>query len=147
MGKGLGLFVGRLCVQRDVDLHPFRAGGLGKTLHPEVVEDRTHPEADLRTLHDIGGWPGIEVEDHHGGRFDVRCERKRRMQLQRGQVGNPNQRWKIVRKNVIDGAAVALAPDRCRLYAIGTMHGRVLLEEVWMVHAFWITLHGEWTSV
>src|SRR5450755_1211751 len=43
----------------------------------------------------------------------------------------------------MDGATVALAPDRRRLYPVGTVHGRILLKKIFVVHTFRIALHGE----
>src|SRR6267142_5218468 len=111
-----------------------------------MVEDRADPESYLRALHDGGRWSGIEIEDDHGWLLDVRRQRERRMQLQRRQICNPDQRGQIVGENVIHGALVALAPDGCGLHPIGTMLGRALLKKILVIHAFGIALHGQRTS-
>ena len=147
VGKGFGGLVAGGRVQRNVNLQPLRAGGLGETLQAEVLKDFPQPHADLRALHDVGGWSGIEIEHHHGGTADIFCQRKRGMQFDGGQVRHPDHRAQIVGKNVVDRAPVALAPDGRGLHPVGPVRGGVLLEEILAVHAVGITLQGERTPL
>ena len=74
-------------------------------------------------------------------------QRERWVQFNRGQVRDPHQRRQIVGQKVVDGAVVALAPDGRGLHPVGAMHGRVLLEEKFLVsRRLGIALHGERTS-
>src|SRR6202521_2027331 len=68
------------------------------------------------------------------------------MQLNRRQVRDPYERRKIVSEKIINGSFVPLAPYGRGLQPVGPMHGSILFEEIFMVHAFGITLHGERAS-
>src|SRR5260370_603152 len=67
----LRLLVRRFCIQWNVNLKALRSRRLGETLQPKVIEDLTHPEANLRALNNICGRSRIEIEDNHGGHCDV----------------------------------------------------------------------------
>ena len=69
--------------------------------------------------------PGIEVEDHHGRALDARDLRQRRVQLEVGQVGEPDQRRQVVADAEVDrlaATAAPCAPSRAR--ATGTASRR-----------------------
>ncbi len=65
------------------------------------------------------------------------------MQFNRRQIRNPHQRREIVREKIINGSFVPLAPDGRGLYPVGAMLGGIFFEEIFLVHAPWITFHGE----
>src|SRR5208282_1457527 len=65
------------------------------------------------------------------------------MQFNRRQVRDPYQGGQIVGEYEIDGAVVALAPHGRGFYPVRPMHGRVLFEEIFMIHTFGVALHGE----
>ena len=76
MREKFGLFKSRRRVQRDIELHPLRSGGLGKTLETEMFEDFAQPNRHLAALHDIGRRPGIQIKRHNGRTLDLRCQRQ-----------------------------------------------------------------------
>ena len=108
-----------------------------------MLKDFPQPQSHLATLHNVGGRPGIEIEDHHRRASDVFRQRERRVQFDRGQIRQPHQRGQIVSENVMHGAAVSLAPDRSGLHPVGPVLWRILLVEKFFVHAVGITLAGE----
>ncbi len=146
VGKGFGVFITGGTVERNVDLQSLGAGRLGKTLQPEVFEDFPQPHANLGTLHDIGGWSGIEIKNHHGGAFDLLCQRKRRMQFDGGQIRHPHHGREIVGQNVVHIAVVAFTPDGSGLHPIRAVLGGVLFKEELAVHAIGIAFQRQRAS-
>ena len=71
VGKWLGFVVAGFRVQGNINLHAFRARGFGEALQLEMIEDRTQPHRDLTALNDVGGWPGVEIEDHAARAFNI----------------------------------------------------------------------------
>src|SRR6202158_604830 len=58
-------------------------------------------------------------------------------------VRDPHQRREIISKKIINGSLVTLAPHGRGLHPVRAVHGGVLFEEIFLVHASGITLHGE----
>ncbi len=108
-----------------------------------MLEDLPQPDTDLGALHDIGWRAGVEIEHHHGRAADFLRQRKRRVQLDRRQVRHPDNRRQIVGQNVIDGAAVAFAPDGRGLDPVRPMGGGVLFKKELAVYPVGISLQGE----
>ena len=100
----LGLLVGRLHVQRHVDLEPLGARRLGEALEAEPVEQRADPDGDAAAVDDVRRGAGVEVEDHHRRAIDVLRQRERGVQLEIGEVRGPGQRGQVVGEAVIDVA-------------------------------------------
>ncbi len=132
----LGLLVGDLRVQRDVELKALGARRLGERLEAEVLEHRLDREADTAAVEDVGGRAGVEVEDQAGGALDVLGERERRVQLQRRQLRQPDQRGEVVAD---DEVQQALAPElqRRRVHPVGRVRGGALLVERLVGNAVW----------
>ena len=128
LGQGLGLVVGGLAVQRRVDLHALRARGLGKALEPQLVEQLAQEQRHLAALHDPRRLAGVEVEGQRGRVLDRRRLRQRGVQLEVGQVGQPDQRGQVVAQAEVD--RLAADRDRGRLDPLGPVRGALLLVEV-----------------
>ena len=71
IGKWLGLVVASFRVQGNINLHAFRARGLRETLQLEMIEDRAQPHRNLTALNNVGGWAGVEIEDHATRAFNI----------------------------------------------------------------------------
>ena len=99
-------------VERHVDLHPLRPGGLGERDEPEVVERVAQPARHLGALHDRGRRAGIQVEGDHRRLLGRGRAAERRVQLQIGQVGEPDERGEVVAHAVGDVAAVGVGDRR-----------------------------------
>ncbi len=89
------------------------------------------------------GAPGIEIEHHHGGTFDVVLARERSVQLEIGEVRRPNQCRQILRETIIHHAIVAFAPHFGRLHPFRSMRRTILFVKKFAFHAVGIALHGE----
>jgi len=146
VGEGLGFAVPDARVERDVDLQALGAGGLGKAAQSEVGESIAHPDGDLAALDDVGGFAGIEIKDDVGGVRHGRGVGERGVQLQRCQVGGPDQRGKVLDDTVFHPAVIALTPDRGGGKPLGAMAGTVFLVEKHLVDPVGITLERERAS-
>src|SRR5437667_12838062 len=96
MRKWLGLVVAGLGIQRNINLEAFRSRSFRKTFQAEMFEDRAQPYRYLAALDDVRRRPRIEIENYHPWTANIIRERKRRVQLNRGQVRQPNQRCQII---------------------------------------------------
>ena len=77
----------------------------------------------------VAGGPGIEVEGEHGRHLDPGCLRERRVQLQRGELREPDQRGLVVDQGEVDRAGPVGEHGR-RLHPLRAVLGAALLEEV-----------------
>src|SRR5271165_2948850 len=91
MRERLGVVVGDGGVERNVNLHSLRAGGLRETLEAKLVEDVAYPYADLTALHNVGGRSGVKVEDEERWTQDVLGKGEAGMEFKIGKVGRPHQ--------------------------------------------------------
>ena len=94
-------------------------------------------------MNDVGRRAGIEVEHHHYRPFDVVLARKRRVQLEVGQVCGPNEGGKIVHETIVHDPLIAFAPDFCRLHPFWSMRRTVLFIKKFAFHSIGIALHSE----
>src|SRR5262249_40583210 len=120
-----------------------RARSFGEAFKLEMLKDGAQPDCDLAALHDVGRWSGIEIEDNGARTHDVTAERERRVQFDGGEIRNPDEGWKIVAKNVINVALIAVAPDGHGLHPVGSVLGGILFEERQFVDTVGIALEGE----
>src|SRR5258708_26169113 len=140
MCERLGLAIAGFRIQRDIDLQTFGTGSLGETPQLEVFKDGAQPDRDLAALNDVRGWSWVEIEHHHPRTRNISGQRERRVQLDSGQIGDPNQRGQIVHENVIHIALIAFAPYGYRLYPVGTVLRGILFEEELLIHAARVSL-------
>ena len=118
-GEPLGEFLGvrrrglaaRL-LDRDVELHALRPGGLRPRLEPVGVEEVAQQEGDLAARHEVGRRAGIEVDDEQVGLADPAARTDLPLgdvQLEGGEVGQPDEGGEPVDDDVLDllGAAGA----------------------------------------
>ena len=122
---------------------PFDPEVFGKLCRPKWSKISRSQIANLAALHDICRRSGIKIEHHLRRAIDVFRQRQGRMQLQRRQIRQPDQRRQIVRQDVVNRSPVAFAPDRGSLHPIRLVHGRVLFEEWLAVHAIGIALASQ----
>src|SRR5437660_10060098 len=65
------------------------------------------------------------------------------MQLDRRQIRNPYQRREIVSEKIVDSSFVTLAPHGRGFDPVRAVHRGVFFEEILLLHASGITLHGQ----
>ena len=145
--EALGLLVGGRHVERHVDLHPLRARGLREPLQPEVPEHLAQVQRHARALDDRGRRAGIEIEGEDRRRARIGRLRQRGVQLQVGEVGQPDQRRQVVGEHEVDRAPVGADRDRGRPDPVRPVAGRVLLVEELRVDAVRIALERERTPL
>ena len=98
----LGVVVGDRGVERHVELHALRARGLREALQAELGEHVAQQHRHLAALGQRGRRAGVEVEGEHGGRVGVLGQRQRGMQLQVGEVGEPDEGRQVVAEHEVD---------------------------------------------
>src|SRR4051794_27029324 len=92
------------------------------------------PKADFRTVLDVGGLTGIEVEHDHARRLDVAAARHRRVQLQCREVCGPHHRRQIRQPAVVD-RTTTIAGAGTHTNPVRSMRGTALPEERFVAHA------------
>jgi hypothetical protein len=128
-------------VERHVDLDALRARRLREALQAQLRERLAQHERHLAALAQAGPGPRIEVERHHARPVDVVHERQRRVQLEVGQVREPDQRREVVADAEVDRLRAQL--DRLRAHPLRAVRGTLLLVEVPALDAVGIALEGE----
>ena len=122
-GERFGRLVADLLgVERDVDLHPLRARGLGEALDVEVAEQVAQAQRHPAAVDDVGRRPGVEVEGEHGRPRRRPGQRERGVQLDRRQLRHPDQGRPAVADAEVDLAGVRPGPH----VAVFTHFGRCL---------------------
>ena len=128
-------------VERHVDLHPLRArASWGSTA---ARARRTCPAAAARrcaALHDGGRRARVEVEGEHRRVSTSGDARERRVQLEVGEVGQPDERRLVVDDESIVFDVVRTVAVRDPLRPV---RGRVLLVEERPVDAVRVALEGQ----
>ena len=137
----LGVVVGHGGVQRHVQLHALGAGGLQVAVERELGEHVAQEHRHLAALGQAGRRAGVEVEREHGGGVGVLGQRQRGVQLQVGEVGEPDQGRQVVAEHEVDHAVAR--PDRLGLHPLRRVRRLLLLVEVARVHAVGIALERE----
>ena len=130
-------------VQRHVDLEPLRPRRLGVALEPVAGRRSRSISADPAALDDRRRRPRVEVEHHRRRPSHVACQRQRGVQLEVGQVRDPEQRGQVVHRQEVDVAAVAALLDCHGPHPVRPVLGRILLVEELAVHAVRVALHGQ----
>ncbi len=118
LGDGLGVrlrrLVGRVPVQRHVHLHSLRSGALREAFQSEAGEEFPQQQRDPAALDDRRRRAGVEVEGEDRGPLDVGGQRERGMELERRQLGEPDQRRQVLDEAEVDRAGAPPGPDRTR---------------------------------
>ena len=120
-------------VERDVDLQPLGARGLRKRLQAEVLEHPLQPQPDAAALDDRRRRPRIEVEDHHRGRGQRLGAVHLGVQLQGGEVGEPDERRQVVADAELDD--LLRQRHRRDRDPVGPVRRALLLEEALVLDA------------
>ena len=68
------------------------------------------------------------------------------MNLERRKIRQPGERRQILDEKIVDMAAVVAAPDGRGLNPVGTMLGRILLLEIFVIDAVRVALHRDRAS-
>jgi hypothetical protein len=117
-----------LGVERDVHLDALRPRRLREALEAEPPERVTEDAGHLAALGEATARARVEVERHERRSLHVRDLRQRRVQLEVGQVREPDDRRQVVADAEVDELRAhrhSLAPD-----PIGSMGRTLLLVEV-----------------
>ena len=140
--KSPRLLVGAGRVQRHVELQALGARRLGPRPQVDGGEDVADLERDLAALGDGGRLAGVEVEDHQRGRVGIDGPGHGSVQLERRQVGRPDDGGHRVEHAVADGAAVVSGAGR-GADPVGPVLGAALLEEALAVDPVREAAQGE----
>ena len=124
-------------IERHVHLDALRARGLREALEADLLERVAQYVRHLAALGKAGGRTGIEVEGHDRRPVDVVYERERGVELEIGEVGQPDQRRQVVADAVVDLVDTLLA------HPLRRVRGAVLLIEVAGVDAVRIALERQ----
>ena len=120
----------RAAVQRRVEVYALGAGGHREALEAHVGEDLAAPARHTGALRQAGPLAGVEVQDHPVGMggLEVRVEAPLgRVDLERGELGEPDEDGRLVHERV-GGDAVAVL-DVCAWDPVGGVVLEVLAEE------------------
>ena len=117
-----------LDVERHVHLQPLGAGRLDEARQAEVLEQALQPQRHAgSTRRTSAGAPGSRSNTIEVGRSGASAQRERRVQLDRGEVGQPHERRQVVGERVVD--RLAARGQRRRAHPVRAVRRRLLLEE------------------
>ena len=115
-------------VQRHVDLDALRARGLREALEAELRERVAQRAAPPRSTRRAPAGARVEVEGHHRRPLDLGDLRQRRVQLEVGEVRQPDERRQVVADAVLD--RLRAEHDRLAAHPVRAVRGALLLVEV-----------------
>ena len=152
LGQLVGVRRGPVGGHRDdrrVDLHPLRATRLGVGREAVRRQLLAQHHRDPGALHHRRRRPRVQVQDE-----EVRAAHRApgadgplgHVQLERGQVGGPDERGEVVDHDVVDGLAVLAAPGHRQPHGPDPLRraaGGVLREEPLAVHTVRVALEGD----
>ncbi len=120
---------------------PFEPLVFGEALELPGLEQLAQQQRHVGALHDRRRRTRIEVERQRGGPRDVLGQRQRGVQLQVGEVGEPDERGQVARQREVDRALAG--HDRHGLHPVGPVRRGLLLVEELLVHAVRVALQRQ----
>src|SRR5215472_8094313 len=135
--------IAQISIQRNINLQPFRARYLYERFQSQAREHLADKHRHMSAPQNVCAFSRIEIEHNLRGNTGVRYAMEEGMQLQTGQVGEPDQSGQVVDENVSDRAPVTMPRHRKTLHPLRRETGRVLLVKKFAADAIGVSLESD----